>query len=208
MLADGVLRAIAMLQITPDQQTIDEIISYGLQLDVSDNSRVWIAAAAPGWPSDVTREYLKECISSENQKIKRAAEAALKNKHLKWSPLWQTTLFPFRGSVSTNDRYIRRMIYKLVQCRFQHQCFGNRTHFNVFPIFFMAITKELPTTVITTKGQVFAFEWTAVKIKDLTLLSLRHASASLWITSFPPDYKSASTLSFDQLLSLFTPKSV
>lgn len=87
MLADGVLRAIAMLQITPDQQTIDEIISYGLQLDVSDNSRVWIAAAAPGWPSDLTREYLKECISSENQKIKRAAEAALKNKHLKWSPL-------------------------------------------------------------------------------------------------------------------------
>ena len=87
MLADGVLRSIAMLQLIPKIDAIDEVINYGLRLDADDNSRVWIAAAAPGWPPDLTRKFLNECISSENQQIHRAAEAALKNKYLKWSPL-------------------------------------------------------------------------------------------------------------------------
>jgi hypothetical protein len=87
MLKDGILRAIAMLQLTPKTEAIDTIINYGLQLEIEDNSRVWIAAAAPGWPLDTTKIFLNECMASENQQIKRAAEAALKNKFLKWSPL-------------------------------------------------------------------------------------------------------------------------
>ena len=87
MLADGILRAIAMLQLTPEKDAINKVIDYGLQLDADDNSRVWIAAAAPGWPPSLTKRFLNECAASENQQIKRAAEAALNNKYLKWSPL-------------------------------------------------------------------------------------------------------------------------
>lgn len=87
MLTDGILRAIAMLRLTPEENAIDKIINYGLNLNLEDNSRVWIAAAAPGWPPHITKRFLDECMTSDNQQIKRAAEAALKNKYLKWSPL-------------------------------------------------------------------------------------------------------------------------
>lgn len=87
MLIDGILRAIAMLQLVPEDSVTEKIISYGLHLDQDNNSRVWIAAAAPGWQPSKTKEFLNECIKSDNQQIKRAAEAALKNKYLKWSPL-------------------------------------------------------------------------------------------------------------------------
>jgi hypothetical protein len=87
MLIDGILRSIAMLRFTPERNAIDKIINYGLNLNLEDNSRVWIAAAAPGWPPQTTKRFLEECMTSENQQIKRAAEAALKNKYLKWSPL-------------------------------------------------------------------------------------------------------------------------
>lgn len=87
MLIDGILRAIAMLQFVPEQSNIIKIISYGGNLNQEDNSRVWIAAASPGWPSHITKNFLNECLAAENQQIKRAAEAALKNKYLKWSPL-------------------------------------------------------------------------------------------------------------------------
>lgn len=87
MLIDGILRAIAMLRLIPGENTIGKMISYGLNLNLEDNSRAWIAAAAPGWPTEITRIFLNECMASDNQQIKRAAEAALKNKYLKWSPL-------------------------------------------------------------------------------------------------------------------------
>lgn len=87
MLADGILRAIAMLQLIPENTHINKIIKYGLNLEIEDNSRVWIAAASPNWPKDATKIFLNECKTSENQQTKRAAEAALNNKYLKWSPL-------------------------------------------------------------------------------------------------------------------------
>ena len=76
-----------MLQLNLDEDAVDEIINYGLLLDADDDSRVWIAAASPGWPLDLTRRFLNECITSKNQQVKRAADAAIKNNFLKWSPL-------------------------------------------------------------------------------------------------------------------------
>lgn len=87
MIINGILRAIAMLQLIPEDNIIEKLISYGLHLAQDNNSRVWIAAAASGWQIGTTKKFLNECIESENQQIKRAAEAALKNKYLKWSPL-------------------------------------------------------------------------------------------------------------------------
>lgn len=87
MLIDGVLRAIAMLKLKLDNNSIETVINYGQALDIENNSRTWIAAAAPSWTTDSTKAFLNECMKSENQQTKRAAEAALKNKYLKWSPL-------------------------------------------------------------------------------------------------------------------------
>jgi HEAT repeat protein len=87
MLIDGILRAIAMLRLELDDQSIETIIQYGNRLDINSHSRTWIAAAAPGWPIEKTKRFLEECLRSNNQQTQRAAEAALSKRYVKWSPL-------------------------------------------------------------------------------------------------------------------------
>ncbi len=87
MFVNGVLRATAMLQLTPDDSTVRRIVNYGKGLEAEDDSRTWIAAAAAGWDDAGIAEFLEQCVASNNQQTQRAAKAALENKYLKWSPL-------------------------------------------------------------------------------------------------------------------------
>lgn len=48
--------------------------------------RLWVAAAAAGWPRELVREFLKRCLPTTNHQLRLAAEQALKGKYVKWSP--------------------------------------------------------------------------------------------------------------------------
>lgn len=87
MLIDGILRAIAMLRLKLDDQSTDDLIRYGRGRDINTGNRVWIAAAAPGWSRDKTKNFLEECMLSSDQQTRRAAEAALMGRYVKWHPL-------------------------------------------------------------------------------------------------------------------------
>lgn len=85
---DGILRAIAMLKVIPSEQDINWLISYASSPETHDNNRTWIASASAGWLNNKNvSSFLKGCIESNNQQTKRAAEAALKKKYIKWSVL-------------------------------------------------------------------------------------------------------------------------
>ena len=84
---DGLIRAIAMLKLIPSPEDIEKIIAYGNLENTADNNRTWIASAAAGWTGDGVTCFLNKCVTSDNQQTKKAAEAALNKKYLKWSIL-------------------------------------------------------------------------------------------------------------------------
>lgn len=87
LFVDGLIRAIAILKLTPSDEDIERIISYGNNPEISDNNRTWIASAAAGWNGSNVEEFLSRCATSDNPQTKRAAEAALNKKYLKWNIL-------------------------------------------------------------------------------------------------------------------------
>lgn len=87
MFIDGVLRAIAMMQLKLSTEEVEKVLHYGATLDIEDNSRTWIAAAAAGWDSSAVKDFLEQSASADNQQTKRAVQASLAGKYLKWSPL-------------------------------------------------------------------------------------------------------------------------
>lgn len=87
MLVDGAFRAMAMLRLTPDDETVSEIVAYVSTENRDDSLRTWVAAAAAGWNPDLVAPLLKECASSSDQQLARAANSSLKRKYVKWSPL-------------------------------------------------------------------------------------------------------------------------
>jgi len=86
-LIDGLIRAIAILRLVPPEEEIEQIVSYGNSLYASDNSRAWIASAAAGWKGKKVEEFLNQCVLLGNPNTKKAAEAALNKKYLKWDIL-------------------------------------------------------------------------------------------------------------------------
>lgn len=84
---DGLIRAIAILKLTPSDQDIGRIINYGTKPEVTDNNRTWIASAAAGWSGNNVERFLNRCAVSNNPQTKRAAEAALNKKYPKWDIL-------------------------------------------------------------------------------------------------------------------------
>ena len=79
-------RAIAMLKLIPDNQLIDDIIAF-VSVPNLNYMAFWVVAAAPGWSGENINAFLNECLKSDKKETVRAAEAALKNKYLKWNPL-------------------------------------------------------------------------------------------------------------------------
>jgi len=86
-LVDGSLRSLAMLRIVPDNELIKKVIQY-VSLPQNKNIQFWGTAAAPKWPKELTETFLvKMAKSACLVDTRKAAEAALNGKYLKWSPL-------------------------------------------------------------------------------------------------------------------------
>jgi hypothetical protein len=86
-LAEGGFRALAMHKIVPSKELIQEIINY-VEKPENENAMFWVVAASPGWPMELTSDFLKYCLkNSKLEDTKKAAKAALENKYLTWKPL-------------------------------------------------------------------------------------------------------------------------
>ena len=85
-LVEGGIRAVAMLHLKLTQAAVTKLIAFASR---PENARIrfWVAAAAPGWEGPEVEAFLRECMTDAREDTRRAAEAALKKKYLKWSPL-------------------------------------------------------------------------------------------------------------------------
>lgn len=89
MCADGALRAMAMLRMKPDTETICAIISDVTALTESpyDSLPFWVLAAAPGWEGTEVDQFVQTHLSSPRDDVRNAAQAAQSKKYQKWNPL-------------------------------------------------------------------------------------------------------------------------
>lgn len=88
LFSDGILRAIAMQKIVPEEEDINKLLKFADSNGTPDNNITWIASASAGWhKNENTISFLKKHADSENKQTKKAAEAALKKKYIKWSVL-------------------------------------------------------------------------------------------------------------------------
>ena len=87
MLIDGMFRAVAMLQMVPDANTIGAILAFVKPLSPTDGLRFWVAAAAPGWTHPDLDEFLAACEKSGRADVAEAAALARRKKYKKWRPL-------------------------------------------------------------------------------------------------------------------------
>jgi len=87
MLLDGAFRAMAMLQMVPNENDISKIIEYASKLDKEHFLRFWVVAATPGWKCKKAINFIKECGDVEREDVKLAASLAAQGKYKKWSPL-------------------------------------------------------------------------------------------------------------------------
>ncbi|ETJ46846.1 hypothetical protein X564_17510 [Pseudoalteromonas agarivorans] len=84
---EGAIRAIAMNRMIPEYEIIETLIEY-VESSENDGLIFWLAAASPGWSQGLTSEFLNSClVGGSTDDIKKAAEAALVKKYLKWRPL-------------------------------------------------------------------------------------------------------------------------
>ena len=90
-IADGALRAVAMLRLVPSRETLEELLAYAERWPLHEratiNRRFWVAAAAAGWlkHSGRVRPFLAECAQSENTGLQQVASKGLEGKY---SPLY------------------------------------------------------------------------------------------------------------------------
>ena len=81
------LLQLAINKFIPEDALISKIIDYVQQPD-NVNMDFWVAAACPGWPTNLTSNFLHNCLlNSPLEDTKKAAKAALKGNYLKWHPL-------------------------------------------------------------------------------------------------------------------------
>lgn len=85
-LAEGGLRAVAMLRWTPPESTLRAVLAYASQPENS-SARFWAAAAAPGWDGPEVREFLTACLADSSADTRRAATHALEKVYVNWKPL-------------------------------------------------------------------------------------------------------------------------
>lgn len=86
-LLNGGLRALATLHLVPGDTLIQKIIQYA-SLPNNEELQFWTAAASPGWPSELTNNFLNKIRDSASlEDTIKAANAALKGRFLNWNPL-------------------------------------------------------------------------------------------------------------------------
>ena len=86
MLIDGAFRAVAMLRLALDPQTIEAIIEHVAGLDPSDGLRFWVAAAAAGWSGTSVDRFLATCAMSPREDVRTAALSSQQAKYRRWRP--------------------------------------------------------------------------------------------------------------------------
>jgi len=84
--AEGAIRALAMTRSVPTEATIEAVIQYANQ-PAHQQVRFWVAAAAAGWRGASVRPFLEQCLDDNSAHTRRAAQAALECRYLKWNPL-------------------------------------------------------------------------------------------------------------------------
>ena len=88
LFSDGILRAITMLKIIPNEEDINQLLTFSEDSKTPENNRIWIVSAAAGWhQNEGTLPILQKFANSDNPQTKKAAEAALNRKYVKWSIL-------------------------------------------------------------------------------------------------------------------------
>jgi hypothetical protein len=85
-LAEGALRAVAMLRLALTSEAVERILDYASRPENA-KVRFWVAAAAPGWSGPVVDSFLRSCTHDTLADTRRAAEAALRREYLRWNPL-------------------------------------------------------------------------------------------------------------------------
>lgn len=75
---DGALRATAMLQLTFEQQTIDEVLSLVKQM--AEENKYWAAMACTCWTGAAVEEFLELCDGSEIEHVREGAAQARTRK--------------------------------------------------------------------------------------------------------------------------------
>ena len=87
MLADGALRAMAMMHMVPSDDQMSKIIEFVSALERDHHLRFWVAAAAPGWEGKKVDEFIRQCANSTRSDLCEAAKFAAKGQYRKWQPL-------------------------------------------------------------------------------------------------------------------------
>jgi hypothetical protein len=87
MLIDGAFRAVAMLRLPLDPQTIEAIIDHVSSPNSSDALRFWVAAAAAGWSGTAVDRFLAACATSPREDVRTAALSSQQRKYRRWRPL-------------------------------------------------------------------------------------------------------------------------
>jgi HEAT repeat protein len=86
--ADGALRAVAMLRLQFDDNAIERIIGHVDRREPHDGLRYWVAAAAAGWSSGpATREFLTACAEGPRTDIAEVATESLTGHYRRFTIL-------------------------------------------------------------------------------------------------------------------------
>ena len=70
-LAEGALRAIAMLRLGLSTEAIEKIMAFVARPE-NEQLRFWVAAAAPGWDAPQVQEFLRDCRRSASKETRRS----------------------------------------------------------------------------------------------------------------------------------------
>ncbi|MEE8625082.1 MAG: hypothetical protein V3T19_07055 [Acidiferrobacterales bacterium] len=84
---DGAFRAMAMLRLVPDDESVNEILCYVERLPVDDGMHFWVAAASAGWHTPEVNSFLATCENSGREDLMEAASLSRDRKYKKWRPL-------------------------------------------------------------------------------------------------------------------------
>ena len=87
MLIGGALRAVAMLRMRPDDETVGRILDFASARPPADGLRFWVAAAAAGWRGPAVETFLAACALDLRADVREAALASARGEYRKWSPL-------------------------------------------------------------------------------------------------------------------------
>jgi HEAT repeat protein len=84
---DGAFRALAIMELVPDDDLVDRILAFAERLERTDPLRYWVAASAAGWSGPNGESYLRSCLTSPNADLRAVAAASLAGTRLKHRPL-------------------------------------------------------------------------------------------------------------------------